>query len=262
MRRHLLTAAGLGGLALLMAGEALAWSSNGQRWSAEQMPVRYHVNNQLSTDVPDAEALAAVQEGFNVWTEAPCASMSWDFAGRTDSTAWAESDGMNTVSWREQNWDQGGSVLAITSVFWNFQEVINDTDIKFNGVNHTWGALDGPGGRATDIASVSAHEVGHALGLGHSDVPGSTMWPSTGPGDISVRSLGRDDLEGACEIYPNGGEVPDPGNDGGGGPGNGQLGDDCSATACAAGTRNSSRRWPELSCSSTITSTGPSSPRT
>ena len=36
---------------------------------------------------------------------------------------------------------------------------------------------------------------------------GATMWPSTGPNDVSARSLAQDDIDGACALYPQG-EAP------------------------------------------------------
>jgi MYXO-CTERM domain-containing protein len=60
------------------------------------------------------------------------------------------------------------------------------------------------------------------------------MWPSTGPGDISGRSLGADDIQGACEVYPSGGEVPEPDPDGPPPPGDLEFGEDCSMGRCAA----------------------------
>ncbi|MBX7134316.1 MAG: matrixin family metalloprotease [Fimbriimonadaceae bacterium] len=55
-----------------------------------------------------------------------------------------------------------------------------------------------------DLHTVLLHEVGHALGLGHSDVVGSVMGASY---DGGKRTLSADDIEGITHIY---GPVPEP----------------------------------------------------
>lgn len=228
---------------LLLAGAALAWAApaaaydwNGAKWNlAQGQSVPYVVNVSLSVDVPDADALAAVQAGYDVWTVLPCSYMAWNYEGRTMNSAWGAGDGENVLSWREENWDDSPAALAIAATSWGGGGGLSDADIKFNGFHHSWAAFpndfSGFDGR-TDISSVGAHEVGHCIGLGHSDVPGSTMWPSTGPGDVSGRSLGEDDILGACEIYPSGGEVPPPDVDPPVVPGDIDFGEDCSMGRC------------------------------
>ena len=136
--------------------------------------------------------------------------MSWDYDGRTDNNRWGVGDGANVVSWRENNWQKSSVVLAITSTIWGGGNGYTDTDIKFNGDDHTWFTDTGGDRSGTDVVSVAAHEVGHAIGLDHSDVPTATMAPSTQSGDRSGRTLERDDMEGACALYPSGGVVPEP----------------------------------------------------
>lgn len=223
-----------------LAGPGQAYNPTGATWTRASIPVGYSVNRTLDAQTPDGEALAAIQQGYDVWTALECSEMAWRYEGRTDNSAWGSADGENVVSWRRSGWDDSAAALAITASIFDFQERLQDTDIKFNGVNHQWGALASSGAdRRTDIASVTAHEAGHALGLDHTNVSGSTMWPSTGPGDVSARTLGADDIAGACDLYPNGGDVPTPTPDdpGGGGVGGGDamFGEDCSAEACASG---------------------------
>jgi matrixin len=66
-----------------------------------------------------------------------------------------------------------------------------------------WTWDDGPGsvpGR-WDIQSVMAHEYGHALGLGHSDVGAATMTPGVAEGSTGLRSIHADDIAGIQCIY-------------------------------------------------------------
>ena len=215
---------------------AFGFDWTGAKWGIPQgQSVPYEVNNVLSSDMPDNDCLEGVQLGYDAWTNLSCSYMAWNMTGRTDNTGWGAADGSNVVTWRASNWGDSSAALAITANMWGgLNSLLQDADIKFNGVHHSWAHfIDGMGARgATDVASVSAHEVGHALGLGHSDIGGSTMWPSTGPGDIGGRSLGADDIAGACDIYPSGGDVPVPDMDPVPAEGTAEFGDPCADERC------------------------------
>ncbi|HZL99364.1 MAG TPA: matrixin family metalloprotease, partial [Planctomycetota bacterium] len=64
---------------------------------------------------------------------------------------------------------------------------------------------DGPGTTlspgALDLQGVLAHELGHAIGLGHSTVVGSTMYPSISGNGVPSRSIEADDSAGVQGIY-------------------------------------------------------------
>lgn len=63
------------------------------------------------------------------------------------------------------------------------------------GVNST------PGGTGYDLQNIATHEIGHALGLDHSNSGSATMWPSAGPGSESGRSISADDINGIKAVY-------------------------------------------------------------
>ena len=46
------------------------------------------------------------------------------------------------------------------------------------------------------------HEVGHYLGLDHSQIQEATMYRSARLGETKKRSLEQDDIDGVCSIYP------------------------------------------------------------
>ncbi|KAH7554678.1 hypothetical protein ACOSP7_027917 [Xanthoceras sorbifolium] len=63
--------------------------------------------------------------------------------------------------------------------------------------DETWAVGAVPG--ANDLETVALHEIGHLLGLGHSEVEGAIMWPSITVG--STKGLHRDDIEGIRALY-------------------------------------------------------------
>ena len=62
-------------------------------------------------------------------------------------------------------------------------------------------SVDGAVAGGFDIESVALHELGHLLGLDHSTVPGTVMWPTI-TSNFTLRSLQPDDLAGIRSLYP------------------------------------------------------------
>ena len=53
-----------------------------------------------------------------------------------------------------------------------------------------------------DLANLVTHEVGHFIGVGHSNVIGATMDANAERGSVEKRTLEPDDIEAVCDIYP------------------------------------------------------------
>lgn len=67
----------------------------------------------------------------------------------------------------------------------------------------SWSWQDGPGtvSGGIDLQGVACHELGHALGLGHSTVGGATMYPSISGTGVAQRSIENDDISGVKAVY-------------------------------------------------------------
>ena len=115
----------------------------------------------------------AVQNGFYNWDTISTANVNFNYNGITENSY--GNDGQNTIYWAEENdpaFDNGGplaelgsGILAVTIITINEYEDIIDADIVFNGKDHSWKVDNSD----PDIWAVTSHEVGHLLGLFHSD---------------------------------------------------------------------------------------------
>lgn len=76
--------------------------------------------------------------------------------------------------------------------------------LHFDDQEHAWtiGAVAGQ----FDIETVALHEIGHLLGLQHSSVAGSVMFPTVSD-NATLRQLTADDIEGILSLYPLRGPV-------------------------------------------------------
>ncbi len=73
-------------------------------------------------------------------------------------------------------------------------------DIELNLRDHTF--TIGDEGVLVDLESVLSHEVGHFLGIAHSDDVDATMFPFYQEGTTEIRSLSADDETAICILYP------------------------------------------------------------
>jgi hypothetical protein len=96
-------------------------------------------------------------------------------------------------------------VIAVTYVWGIFygppsQRILSEWDMRFN-TNFAWGT-DGDG-NVMDLLNIAAHELGHALGLGHPEntCTEETMYAYATEGETKKRDLHDGDIAGAQELY-------------------------------------------------------------
>lgn len=95
-----------------------------------------------------------------------------------------------------------GSCLAATLTGYYSGSTINDADVYTNTKYkfYSSGEADGCSGEF-DIEGIMVHEVGHVIGIGHSNVSGATMYPTVSSCNTANRSLEADDIAAKNDLY-------------------------------------------------------------
>lgn len=125
-------------------------------WNNANIPFSHNTANQGSgKGTALANAAAA-------WTGVSGANHNVTIAGTTN--AGFVTDGTNTLLWANGN-GCTGSCLAITALVLASGQVITETDVSFNN-SVTWTT----NGSNYDTEAVAAHELGHCMGIHHTNV--------------------------------------------------------------------------------------------
>lgn len=192
-------------VALLAAGQAFridlgAYSTSGSTWHLSSVP---YVLNPANLDLPEAQAESAMLVGASAWATQAATSFSFVYAGRSTQTT-TTLDSTNLVVFRNAS---SGSAIATAYTWFNSSGLL-DADIVFWDGGFRFFAGSSGCSAGFYIEDIAAHEFGHALGLGHSDVAGATMFPSVSSCSTAPRSLHADDIAGVQSLYPSTAPLP------------------------------------------------------
>lgn len=150
---------------------------------------------------------AALQAALASWTNVPDADHVLSYAGTT--TAAAGWDGLNTFVWGATSAADlcGAACHAITVLYLASGQVIQESDIVFNDAM-TWktdgtstaNCLDVAAGTSLDTQAIAMHELGHSLGIHHTEgswyaEPAASATMRAQSCSFAGRSLSADDME-------------------------------------------------------------------
>jgi hypothetical protein len=188
------------GVAAILPLDIRAYATTGAAWNVRSVP--YSINT-TNLDLPESAVEPAVRAGADAWAAQSQASVALNYTGRSAQTS-TGNDGLNLVVFRNAS---SGSAIA-TTYWWSSGGRIIDADIVFwDAAFRFFSGSNGCSG-GFYIEDIAAHEFGHALGLGHSNITGATMYPSVSSCNAGNRTLESDDIAGVRFLYPPSSALP------------------------------------------------------
>jgi hypothetical protein len=190
----------------LLSGPLLHWGSSCVSFDVQK-------DGSALRGISYADAHGAIQNAFQQWLNADCGGGGPDIElsdyGPVECRKAEynqDAGNANTFMFRDEVWPYPNAIdtLALTTLIFNADDgEIYDADVEVNTFESNM-VVSNVGRDDVDFNSVITHEIGHFLGLSHSNVLGSTMRPSYAPGATSMASIEQDDVDGVCDALPPG----------------------------------------------------------
>lgn len=177
--------------------------------------IGFALNERGTAQLDVTQAKSVILKSFAQWSDVGCpggGKASFTFSPMADvpchrSGYDPKGPNVNVVLFQDSDWTYRGidGTLAKTAVTFDHDTgEILDADIEINAAFNALTITDDPAKVKYDLESIVTHEAGHFLGLAHSADSTAVMFSTYNPGEMSLRKLTPDDVQGICEAYPPG----------------------------------------------------------
>jgi hypothetical protein len=193
----------LGALAVSSVASAFVVLNPPRKWN---IVPNYIVDNRGLGSVSDGDGgisrtVTAIQSS-NAWNGAGSGTLVTASSGSV--TNFNLGDGVPMLNFRDPVGACTGNCLAATFTGFFNGSTITDADIVTNTA-HAWASAGEACSNEFFVEGVMVHEIGHALGLGHTNVNGATMFPSVSACNNGPSTTEADDEAGINSLYSGGG---------------------------------------------------------
>ena len=181
-------------IAVASAFPAMAYTLLSPRRTWASTPVTVQVNNTGNSTINDGDrGVSAVAGAIKAWGI---------INSQVTSSSAVRGSAPATIMLNTNGHICTGSCLAATLTGYYTGSTIYDADIYTN-TRYSYTSskeTDGCSGEY-DIDGIMTHEVGHVIGIGHSNVAGATMYPSVSSCNYNNRTLEADDIAAKNDLY-------------------------------------------------------------
>ena len=195
------------GLVLAISSSAYGYTLNkvaetGARWKSFPINIRLNPRN---SGLPDAEVQRVITKAMGSWntgvSKDVLAVSSMDYS--VNASEGMNMDGINSITFssnfrEDSNGFDPDVTVAIGGQYGDGNEMV-DAFIIFNAESVAWSTdkinNSGKGLYGDDLETIALHELGHVIGLGHSNVNYAVM--SAARTARTARDLDQDDIDGA-----------------------------------------------------------------
>lgn len=158
----------------------------------ESVKVKVSSEGCTANGVSDGEVASAIKEAVDYWNDVPESRLKLSYGGKSGTSLASSTIPANEII-------VGCGALASPQILGATQNdyVNHSAKVKLNDAVYT-------GSYNTDsLIGTVTHEVGHGLGLFHSQDPASVMTYSSHGWQNKPKYISQDDIDGIVYLYPN-----------------------------------------------------------
>jgi MYXO-CTERM domain-containing protein len=183
-------------------------------WGSACLDYAVQLDGSPSSGLDADQVQGLVAEAFAVWQNAECPGggtprFEAQFQGyvacdRKEAVCGGPAQNVNVIMLHDSGWPYGMDAIGVTTPSGGVSSgLVIDTDVELNAEDYDFRA-DAQGANAIALRYVLTHELGHFLGLAHSDVNGALMSAGYQSMPPEPGLLSADDVAAICTVFPPG----------------------------------------------------------